>query len=158
MNGEFISISHIKKVTYADTQKNQGHARPSDDCDKPREGYELYILKVKLLSNFRLFVSPWTNVAPQAPPSMGFSRQEFWSVLPFPSPGDLSDPGIEPRSPALQADAFTSEPPGNPLYSSVRFSSVTSHVRLAPHESQHARPPCPSQTPGVYSNSCPSSW
>ena len=53
----------------------------------------------------------WT-VAHQAPPSMGFSRQEFWSGLPFPSPGDLPDPGIEPRSPALQADALTSEPLG----------------------------------------------
>ena len=45
----------------------------------------------------------------QAPPSMGFSRQEYWSGLPFPSPGDLPDPGIEPRSPAFQADALTSE-------------------------------------------------
>ena len=48
----------------------------------------------------------------QAPPSMGFSRQEYWSGLPFPSPGDLPDPGIEPGSPALQADALPSEPPG----------------------------------------------
>ena len=47
----------------------------------------------------------------QAPPSMGFSRQEYWSGLPFPSPGDLPDPGIEPRSPTLQADALPSEPP-----------------------------------------------
>ena len=45
---------------------------------------------------------------------MGFSRREHWSGLPFPSPGDLPDPGIEPRSPALQADALTSEPPGKP--------------------------------------------
>ena len=45
---------------------------------------------------------------------MGFSRQEYWSGLPFPSPGDLPDPGIEHRSPALQADALTSEPPGKP--------------------------------------------
>ena len=45
---------------------------------------------------------------------MGFSRQEYWSGLPVPSPGDLPDPGIEPRSPALQADALTSEPPGKP--------------------------------------------
>ena len=45
---------------------------------------------------------------------MGFSRQEYWSGLPFPSPGDLPDPGIEPRSPALQTDTLTSEPPGNP--------------------------------------------
>ena len=56
---------------------------------------------------------PWT-VGHQAPPSMGFSRQEYWSGLPFPSPGDLPDPGIEPGSPALQADALTSEPPGKP--------------------------------------------
>ena len=55
----------------------------------------------------------WT-VAYQAPPSMGFSRQEFWNGLPFPSPGDLPDPEIEPRSLALQADALLSEPPGKP--------------------------------------------
>ena len=47
--------------------------------------------------------------------SMGFSRQEYWSGLPFPSPGDLPNPGIEPRFPALQADALTSEPPGKPI-------------------------------------------
>ena len=46
--------------------------------------------------------------------SMGFSRQEYWSGLPFPSPGDLSDPGIEPESPALQANSLLSEPPGKP--------------------------------------------
>ena len=51
----------------------------------------------------------------QAPLSMGFSRQEYWSGLPFPSPGDLPNPGIEPRSPALQADSLQSEPPGKPL-------------------------------------------
>ena len=55
----------------------------------------------------------WT-VSHQAPPSMGFSRQEYWSRVPLPSPGDLPNPGIEPRSPALQADALTSEPPGKP--------------------------------------------
>ena len=65
---------------------------------------------MKLLSCVRLFATPWT-VAHQAPPSMGFSRQEYWSGLPFPSPGDLPNPGIEPRSPALQADYLTSEPP-----------------------------------------------
>ena len=51
-------------------------------------------VKVKSLSHVRLFVTPWT-VAYQAPPSMGFSRQEYWSVLLFPSPGDLPNPGIE---------------------------------------------------------------
>ena len=50
----------------------------------------------------------------QAPLSMGFSRQEYWSGLPFPSPGDLPNPGLKPGSPALQADALTSEPPGKP--------------------------------------------
>ena len=69
-------------------------------------------VKVKLLSLVRLFATPWT-VAHQARLSMGFSRQEYWSGLPFPSPGDLPNPGIEPRSLALQADALTSEPPGN---------------------------------------------
>ena len=68
---------------------------------------------MKSLSRVRLFATPWT-VAYQAPPSMGFSRQEYWSGVPFPSPGDLPDPGIEPGSPALQADALTSEPPGKP--------------------------------------------
>ena len=60
-----------------------------------------------------LFVTPWTG-AQQAPKSMEFSSQEYWSGLPFPSPGDLPDPGIEPRSPALQADALPSKPPGKP--------------------------------------------
>ena len=57
--------------------------------------------------------TPWT-VAHQAPLSMGFSRQECWSGLPFPSPGDLPNPGIEPRSPALQEDTLPAEPPGKP--------------------------------------------
>ena len=70
-------------------------------------------VKVKSLSPVRLFATLWT-VTYQAPPSMGFSRQEYWSGLPFPSPGDLPDPGIEPGSPALHANALTSEPPGLP--------------------------------------------
>ena len=68
-------------------------------------------MKVNLLSHVRLFGTLWT-VSYQAPPSVGFSRQEYWSGLPFPSPGDLPNPGIEPRSPALQADTLLSEPPG----------------------------------------------
>ena len=71
------------------------------------------ISEVKSLSHVGLFVIPWT-VAYLTLPSLGFSRQEYWSGLPFPSPGDLPDPGIEPRSPAFQADALTSEPPGKP--------------------------------------------
>ena len=60
-------------------------------------------VKVRSLSCVRLFVTPWT-VAYQAPLPMGFSKQEYWSGLPFPSPRDLPDPGIEPRSSALQAE------------------------------------------------------
>ena len=71
----------------------------------PEYSLEGLILKVKVksLSHVRLFATPKT-VAYQAPPSMGFSRQEYWSGLPFPSPGDLPDPGIEPGSPTLEAD------------------------------------------------------
>ena len=65
--------------------------------------------KVKSLSRVQLFVTPWT-VAYQATPSMEFSRQEYWSGLPFPSPGDLPHPGIKLRSPALQGDSLPSEP------------------------------------------------
>ena len=72
-------------------------------------------MKVKLLvlSCVRLFAAPWT-VAHQAPLSMGFSRQEYWSGLPFPTSGDLRDPGVQPRSPVLRADSLLSEPPRLP--------------------------------------------
>ena len=66
-----------------------------------------------VLSHVQLFATPWT-VACQVPLFMGFPRQEYWSVLPFPSPGDLSHPGIEPVSPALAGRFFTTEPPGKP--------------------------------------------
>ena len=77
--------------------------------------FKIYWLKVKSDSCVQLFATPWT-VAYQASLSMGFSRQEYWNELPFSSPGDLPNPGIEPRSSALQADAFPSEPPGNQTY------------------------------------------
>ena len=69
-------------------------------------------VKVLVTQSCPTLCDPWT-VAYQAPPSMGFSRQECWGGLPFPSPGDLPDPVIEPGSPALEADALTSELPGN---------------------------------------------
>ena len=87
-------------------------------------------MKVKSLSRVRLFATPWT-VAYQAPPSMGFSRQECWSGLPFPFPGDLPDPRIESGSPALQADALPSEPPGGHVKNQVPMISkqiVVSHA------------------------------
>ena len=67
--------------------------------------------EVKSLSHVQLFATPWTT-AYQAPLCMGFSRQEYWSGVLFPSPEHLPDPGMEPRSPVLQADALPSEPPG----------------------------------------------
>ena len=140
----------------------------------------------------------WTpgTVARQASPSMGFSRQEYWSGLPLPSPGDLPNPGIEPislMSPALVAAAAKSlqscltlcnrfftisstwEALGalkkketelpvvkdylvlTYLFSLVQFSCSVVADSLRPHELQHARPPCPSPTPGVHSDSRPSS-
>ena len=83
-------------------------------------------VKVKSYSCVRLFATPWT-VTHQAPLSMGFSRQEYWSGLPFPSPGDLPDPGFEPGSPALLEDAIPSEPP-YPLF--CRFFSHIGHYRV----------------------------
>ena len=72
----------------------------------------------------------WTG-AYQAPLSMGFPRQEYWNGLPFPSPGDLPNPEMEPRSPALEADALTSEPPGKPRNQRERlyFQCFSSFVR-----------------------------
>ena len=70
-------------------------------------------MKVKLLSHVQPSVTQWT-VAYQAALSMGFSRQEYWSRLPFPSPEDLPNPGIEPLSSALAGGFFTTEPPGKP--------------------------------------------
>ena len=61
------------------------------------------------------FATPWTE-ARQAPLSMGFHRQEYWSGLPFPPPGDLPEPGIEPKSPALAGGFFATEPPGKPSW------------------------------------------
>ena len=74
-------------------------------------GFSLKWSEVKSLSCVWLFVTPWT-VACQAPLSMGFSRQEYWSGLPFSSPGDLPNPGIKPGSPELQADSLLAEPQG----------------------------------------------
>ena len=79
-------------------------------CSSSHSCLFIYVSEAKSLSRVRLFETPWT-VAYQASPSMGFFRQEYWSRLPFPSPGDLPDPGIEPGSPVLEADALTSEPP-----------------------------------------------
>ena len=77
--------------------------------------------EVKSLTCVRLFATPWT-VTYQAPPSMGFSRQEYWSGLPFPPPGDFPDPGIETGSPALQANVLISEPLGYLKLSALKMT------------------------------------
>ena len=81
---------------------------------KLKDAYSLEESENKVSQSCLTVCDPWT-VAHQAPPSMGFSRQEYWTGLPFPSPGDLPDPGIEPGSPALEANGLTSEPPGKPI-------------------------------------------
>ena len=80
--------------------------------------YNDWLIKavVKSLSSVQLFVTPWT-VAYQAPPSMEFSRWDYWSGLQFPTPGDLPDPGMEPGSPTLQVDSLPTEPPVAPIKS-----------------------------------------
>ena len=86
-------------------------------------------MKVKLLSHVPLFATPWT-VACQVPPPTGFSRQEYWSGFPFPSPEDLPDPGVEPRSPALQADCLPSEPPEKSLTIQRQNQTLSIHMHV----------------------------
>ena len=104
-----------------------GHSHSFQDSHQPTvqtqtvsalEGRETTVLQIcsreaKSLSRVRLFAAPWT-VAHQAPLSVGFPGQEYWSGLPFPSPGGLPDPGIEPVSPELSGGFFTTESPEKP--------------------------------------------
>ena len=83
---------------------------------------------VKSFSHIQLFATPWTVVC-QAHPSVGFSRQEYWSGLPFHSPGDLPDPEIEPEFPTLQVDSLPSDPPGKPKVK-VELSQTVVYIWL----------------------------
>ena len=112
------SLSNTMKLIHAFGATQNGRVMV-ERCDRmwfTREGngkplqYSC-LEEMKWLSGVRLFPNQWT-VAYQAPLSLGFSKQEYWSGLPFPSPGDLPNPGIEPESPILQADVLPSEPPG----------------------------------------------
>ena len=97
-------------------------------------------------------------IACQAPLSMEFSRQDYWSGLPFPSPGNLPNPGIEHQSPALLADSLLSyQGSPSPQFSSVQFSHSVVSDSLRPRELQHTGLPCSSPTPRVHTNSRPSS-
>ena len=99
--------------------------------------------EVKLLSRVRLFATPWT-VAQQALSSMGFSRQEYWSGLPFPSPEELPDLGIEPGSPALRAGALPSEPPGKPRENQFQTTARPGEDETITHQGPNqAGPLCP---------------
>ena len=86
------------------------------ECDSNEAGRVIHMrAKVRSLSRVQLFGTQWTGTH-QAPPSMVFSRQEYWSGLLFTSPGDLPNPGIESRSPALRADTLTAELPGKLIH------------------------------------------
>ena len=132
----------------------------------------LHHVCVQSLSRVQLSATPRT-VARQAPLSMGLSRQEYWSGVPFPSPGDLPDVETESASPTLASGFLNIELPRKPsfrLLTSIpapacailnivrclRSDQISRSVvsdSLRPHESQHTRPPRPSPTPGVHSNS-----
>ena len=109
------ATTEVHMPTACALQKESRLSEQPVHCNGQRaRSLQLEKLKVKSLSCVQLFATPWT-VAYQAPQSMEFSRQEYWRGLPFPSPGDLPNPGIEARSPSLQADALPSEPPGKAL-------------------------------------------
>ena len=116
-----------------------------------------YVVHLELIIDDS-FVTPCT-IAHQAALSMGFPRQEYCCHFLlqgiFPTQG--SNPCLLRVSPALAGRFFTTASPGKPkaTFSSVRFSRSVVSNSLQPHESQHARPPCPSPTPRVHSNSCP---
>ena len=95
-----------------------------------RWGYYMGVCMLSCFSSVRLFVTLWT-VAGQAPLSMGFSKQEYWSGLPFPSPEDLPNPGIEPTSPALQVDSLLLHHQGSPCkaVSSCRYFLTPARLR-----------------------------
>ena len=103
--GQGSSTYHLVKP------ENKPHIVPTQNC----------MLSHLIVSN---------SLQPHAPLSMGFPRQEYWSELPFPPPGDLSNPGIKPWSPALQADFLPSEPPGKPTINLLVISEMTTQVQF----------------------------
>ena len=104
----------------------------------------------------QLFVPPWTTGPPGS--SMGLPKQEYWSGLPFPPPGDLPNPGIKPTFPELQADSLPLSQLGGPFCCISSVQSL-SGVRLCdPMDCSTPGFPVHQSTPGDYSDSCPSSW
>ena len=102
---------HEFEQTPGDSERQRSLAHCSSWSSKVRKYLATEKKEVKSLNHVQLFVTPWT-VAHQAPLSMGFSRQEYWSGLSFSSPGDLPNPGIEPTPPTLQTDCLLLSQPG----------------------------------------------
>ena len=120
-----ITAPHYAKLQ----QKSQGLWRQWSESKTLKNfvSARFFKLKCKLLSHVRLFATPWTIQ------SMEFFRPEYWSELPFPSPGDLPNPGSEPRSPTLQADYSPAEPQGKPKNTGVSSLSLLQLIFLT-HE------------------------
>ena len=95
----------IKNVVREDIEMEESPAGALGATENNEGGIPYQSSEVKSLNRVRLFVTSWI-IAHRAPPSMGFSRQEYWSGLPFPSPGDLPNPGIESKSPAIAGRRF----------------------------------------------------
>ena len=133
--------------------KKSQHLQVSPGFRKHRR---LTLSTAKSLQLCLTFVTAWT-VNFQAPLSMGFPRQEYWSTLPCAPPRDVPDPVIKPVSLTSLALArgFLTTSTSWETFSSVQFSRLVMSDSLRPHESQHARPPCPSPTPRVHSDSRP---
>ena len=118
----------------------------------------IYSGLVGLVAQSCLTANTWT-VAQQALLSMGFPRQESWCGLPFPSPGDLPDPGIETGSPTLEADALTFEPPGKPCYiykTSPNYPEALPHLSIDSQTDFSRSPPpnCPTPSRPIKSKGC----
>ena len=110
------------KPKYADIF-NRIKFKLKNNCHRNSTFWVLLCMLLNCFSHVQLFATPWT-VAFQAPLSLGFSRQEYWSGLSCPPPGDFPNPGIEPRSPTLQADSLPTEPPGKPKNTGVGSLSL----------------------------------
>ena len=139
--GSNPGLPHCRQIVYH--LSHQGSPRIlewaaypfSRGSSQPRNQTGVFCTAGGFFTNWAISATQCT-VAHRTPLSMGFSSQEYWSGLPFPSPGDLPNPGIEPRSPALQADALTSEPPGKPV-TMQREVNCTVRTQLSHFTSLH---------------------
>ena len=138
----FFSSSHLQYYAISEFFLKQSRISSYDSrvetawwCNDYMNKIALRIccLKWKSLSQVQLSETPWT-VACQSPMSMGCSRQEYWSGLPFPSPGDLPNPGIKPTFPTLQVDSLPSEPPGKPKWCQ-NVKTIILQTKNAPRQS-----------------------